>query len=398
MMISRAFQVVVQNGTATMTPLPPGAMPMGMPMMPMMSSPFPPAPLTDDQKKKMIAEYEKFVEREKKRNPNGPTPPEMTEEDIDDIQDFLKDPQNLENIRKTVESMMTNIHRFNPKNTSAMSLPPPQVITQWRMAKLPPPPPQTPPQAPPQKIPAVSNNNRSPTSSRVYHKEDVDESAVTSAGKTVLSFFEDVSVDPPRDHLLRLTWDRVIDEEICSRIVRANRRIFQQELRKYAIPYDASLFFHVDDLLKQQAMSREQVKDVIVLAVKLQAGRLSDPHHTTSHNNNNNKMELTLWAIDTALSSVLKVTSPRLGKPVARSKEEISNIAMDKHERALVSNVISPQDIGVTYEMIGGLEEVKELMRQCITYPLKYPRLYSEGVAAEAVKGLLLFGPPGKII
>ena len=31
-----------------------------------------------------------------------------------------------------------------------------------------------------------------------------------------------------------------------------------------------------------------------------------------------------------------------------------------------------------------------------MTYPLKYPRLYREGVAAEAVKGVLLFGPPGK--
>ena len=68
---------------------------------------------------------------------------------------------------------------------------------------------------------------------------------------------------------------------------------------------------------------------------------------------------------------------------------------------------------------------MKELLRQCITYPLKYPRLYQvlycypllqhcsalvffhcflilfacinmqEGVAAEAVKGVLLFGPPG---
>jgi ATPase family AAA domain-containing protein 1 len=43
----------------------------------------------------------------------------------------------------------------------------------------------------------------------------------------------------------------------------------------------------------------------------------------------------------------------------------------------------------------GGLDEVKEQLRQCVTYPLKYPRLYQEGVAAEAVKGVLLFGPPG---
>ena len=45
--------------------------------------------------------------------------------------------------------------------------------------------------------------------------------------------------------------------------------------------------------------------------------------------------------------------------------------------------------------MIGGLGEVKELLRQSITYPLKFPHLYSEGIAREAVKGVLLFGPPG---
>lgn len=78
-----------------------------------------------------------------------------------------------------------------------------------------------------------------------------------------------------------------------------------------------------------------------------------------------------------------------------RTKDEISAMAQDKHERALVSQVVSPQDIGVTYDMIGGLTEVKELLRQSITYPLKFPHLYSEGIAREAVKGVLLFGPPG---
>jgi len=78
-----------------------------------------------------------------------------------------------------------------------------------------------------------------------------------------------------------------------------------------------------------------------------------------------------------------------------RTKDEIMAIAQDKHERALVSQVASPQEIGVTYDMVGGLSNVKELLRQSITYPLKFPHLYSEGIAREAVKGVLLFGPPG---
>jgi len=78
-----------------------------------------------------------------------------------------------------------------------------------------------------------------------------------------------------------------------------------------------------------------------------------------------------------------------------RSKEDLLALAQDKHEKALIPNCVSPQDIGVTYDMIGGLGEVKELLRQSVTYPLKFPHLYSEGIAREAVKGVLLFGPPG---
>ena len=75
-----------------------------------------------------------------------------------------------------------------------------------------------------------------------------------------------------------------------------------------------------------------------------------------------------------------------------RSKEDLLALAQDKHEKALIPNCVSPQDIGVTYDMIGGLGEVKELLRQSVTYPLKFPHLYSEGIAREAVKGVLLFG------
>jgi SpoVK/Ycf46/Vps4 family AAA+-type ATPase len=106
--------------------------------------------------------------------------------------------------------------------------------------------------------------------------------------------------------------------------------------------------------------------------------------------------------LETALSLVCRISpSPTGGLSLSnsqaphRSKEDIMAVAQDKHERALVSQVVSPQDIGVTYDMIGGLSQVKELLRQSITYPLKFPHLYSEGIAREAVKGVLLFGPPG---
>jgi hypothetical protein len=62
---------------------------------------------------------------------------------------------------------------------------------------------------------------------------------------------------------------------------------------------------------------------------------------------------LSQWALDTAFSAALRVPTPRLGRPAARSKEEITSLVTDKHEKSLIGNVISPQDIGVTYDMIG---------------------------------------------
>jgi SpoVK/Ycf46/Vps4 family AAA+-type ATPase len=79
-----------------------------------------------------------------------------------------------------------------------------------------------------------------------------------------------------------------------------------------------------------------------------------------------------------------------------RSREELlQQFTLDKYERNLLSNVVFPHEIDVSYADIGGLDQVKKLLRQSITYPLKYPDLYSEGIAREAVKGVLLFGPPG---
>lgn len=64
--------------------------------------------------------------------------------------------------------------------------------------------------------------------------------------------------------------------------------------------------------------------------------------------------------------------------------EQVTALAQaDRHEAALVSNVIVPRDIGVTWSMIGGLKQAKELLRQSITYPLRFPHLYSEGIAQE---------------
>ena len=48
----------------------------------------------------------------------------------------------------------------------------------------------------------------------------------------------------------------------------------------------------------------------------------------------------------------------------------------------------------VTWDQIGGLEDVKEELREAVEWPLKYPELFAQ-LNATPPKGLLLYGPPG---
>src|SRR5437867_7099521 len=48
----------------------------------------------------------------------------------------------------------------------------------------------------------------------------------------------------------------------------------------------------------------------------------------------------------------------------------------------------------ISWEDIGGLEDVKEELREAVEWPLKYPDLFAQ-LNASPPKGLLLYGPPG---
>ncbi len=227
-------------------------------------------------------------------------------------------------------------------------------------------------------------------------------------------------IQPPADHALKTLWGRFVDEGIRAKIVRENRFWIKTQLRDSGQRVAPGSLSALTPLLEREVLSPANVSTALTNALRLQAstfdplstavstaddtGASTEVHVTTaigdqvvpqSPQQSSSQLVLSHWALDTAFNGVLKYPAARSGRVVPRSMEDISALAADKHEKALLGNIILPQDIGVTYDMVGGLGEVKDLLRQSITYPLKYPRLYSEGVANEAVKGVLLFGPPG---
>ena len=245
-----------------------------------------------------------------------------------------------------------------------------------------------------------------------------------------------IPVGAPADPVRAKAWKAWIQRERGSVLFRQNRRALNEQLLAHFLALQEHTGTRGAGSSLRQMLSVRNIEDemegVVHCAIELEAARSQRQEESPEESHKKEEgleIDITLSqllateedavaedeknmapvkfihpsSLESALTMVTRISpSPSGGLslsgsgPVAhRTRDEISAMAQDKHERALVSQVASPQDIGVTYDMIGGLSDVKELLRQSITYPLKYPHLYSEGIAREAVKGVLLFGPPG---
>ncbi|KAG6001498.1 hypothetical protein E4U21_004285 [Claviceps maximensis] len=74
----------------------------------------------------------------------------------------------------------------------------------------------------------------------------------------------------------------------------------------------------------------------------------------------------------------------------------IDDLALNEYENLVALEMISPEDIHVGFEDIGGLDAIIEELRESVIYPLTMPYLFSHAAALlSAPSGVLLFGPPG---
>ncbi|KAJ6850178.1 uncharacterized protein M6B38_266230 [Iris pallida] len=65
-------------------------------------------------------------------------------------------------------------------------------------------------------------------------------------------------------------------------------------------------------------------------------------------------------------------------------------------EKKLLDVVVPPEELRVGFEDVGGLDDVKEALRESVILPLRRPELFSRGQLRNPCKrGILLFGPPG---
>lgn len=57
----------------------------------------------------------------------------------------------------------------------------------------------------------------------------------------------------------------------------------------------------------------------------------------------------------------------------------LQDMAKDEYERNFVSAVVAPGEIGVKFEDIGALENVKKALNELVILPMRRPELFSRG-------------------
>ncbi|CAA0813123.1 AAA-type ATPase family protein [Striga hermonthica] len=67
----------------------------------------------------------------------------------------------------------------------------------------------------------------------------------------------------------------------------------------------------------------------------------------------------------------------------------------NEYEKRVLENIILHDKIGVTFDDIGALDNIKDALKEIVILPLQRPELFCKGQLTKPCRGILLFGPPG---
>ncbi|XP_024193678.1 uncharacterized protein LOC112197288 isoform X2 [Rosa chinensis] len=187
-------------------------------------------------------------------------------------------------------------------------------------------------------------------------------------------------IHPPKEEEVLRTFNKQIEED--GRIVLSRSNL--NELHKVLEEHELSCM----DLL--------QVDTDGVILTKRKAEKVvgwAKSHYLSSclvPSVKGDRLQLPRESLEVAISR-LKEQESLSRKP----SQNLKNLAKDEYESNFVSAVVPPGEIGVRFDDVGALEEVKKALNELVILPMRRPELFSRGNLLRPCKGILLFGPPG---
>ncbi|XP_061969080.1 uncharacterized protein LOC133692275 isoform X5 [Populus nigra] len=190
-----------------------------------------------------------------------------------------------------------------------------------------------------------------------------------------------VTVQLPQDEALLVDWKQQLERDIETLKAQANIFSFHSVLSRVGLC--------CPDLetvcLKDQALTTESVEKVVGWALSHHF------MHCSEASVNDSKILISSESILYGLSVLHGVQNE--SKSLKKSLKDV--VTENEFEKKLLADVMPPSDIGVSFDDIGALENVKDTLKELVMLPLQRPELFCKGQLTKPCKGILLFGPPG---
>ncbi|KAL3626018.1 hypothetical protein CASFOL_029567 [Castilleja foliolosa] len=190
-----------------------------------------------------------------------------------------------------------------------------------------------------------------------------------------------VTVQIPQDEKELVDWKQQIDRDVQTMKSQSNIGSIRSVLNRIGLECP-----DVDTLcIKDQALTSESVDKIIGWALSHHFMHCSEASLKES------KVVLSGESIRYGFDILQGIQNENKG-----SKKSLNDIVTDNEfEKKLLAEVIPPGDIGVSFDEIGALEDVKAILKELVMLPLQRPELFTKGQLTKPTHGILLFGPPG---
>lgn len=101
-------------------------------------------------------------------------------------------------------------------------------------------------------------------------------------------------------------------------------------------------------------------------------------------------------SIDNRTNKELKKNSSNVLKRLKANNNSLKDLVLNEYEKSLLNSLISPDDLTVTFDDVGGLENIIDELHEAVILPLTEPDLFTAYLSlVESPKGVLFYGPPG---
>ncbi|PPR81874.1 hypothetical protein GOBAR_AA38845 [Gossypium barbadense] len=196
-----------------------------------------------------------------------------------------------------------------------------------------------------------------------------------------------LTIHMPQDEALLASWKHQLDQDAETLKMKGNLNLLQTV--RYAFSNFCMKLTVVPGMIRWK---KQQHKDFMApeSAEKVVGWALS--HHLILNPEAGSRSRLVLSCESIQYNVTILQAIQNESKSLKKSLKDV--VTENEFEKRLLADVIPPSDIGVAFDDIGALENVKDTL-DLVMLPLQRPELFCKGQLTKPCKGILLFGPPG---